>query len=209
MKSTSSRFPVIILILVSIALLIPGITGPMLTMQGTIEKAALLETGTDMLVESIVAGKGEISSEEVEAATTRARGTVNMAMGMLGLKTPEGEIEAYSKTRSILGTVQQLFSDGDWFVGFLVMLFSVIVPVMKMTLLLVGDKAAAVGRAVSKWAMADVFVVAIFVAYLAGNASEDVGGLLNLKASLEWGFYCFLGYCLFSVASAQLTARRP
>ena len=82
MNSSSSRFPVIILILISLALLIPGITGPMLTMNGTIENAALRRRAR---ICSWIR-KGEISAEEKANAVERARGTVNMAMGMLGVR---------------------------------------------------------------------------------------------------------------------------
>jgi hypothetical protein len=45
--------------------------------------------------------------------------------------------------------------------------------------------------------MADVFVVGIFLAYLA-SASMQV-----FKAVLEQGFYFFLGYCLISVLATE------
>jgi hypothetical protein len=52
--------------------------------------------------------------------------------------------------------------------------------------------------------MADVFVMALIVAYLAGSASGQMGDLLTMDARLEEGFWFFLAYCLFSVASSAM-----
>jgi len=52
--------------------------------------------------------------------------------------------------------------------------------------------------AISKWAMADVFVVGIFVAFLGANAMD------NTKATLLPGFYYFSGYVLLSALLAFL-----
>ena len=101
------------------------------------------------------------------------------------------------------------------------MLFSVVIPVSKIGMQLVGTfttntalrgRLFGVSGAISKWSMADVFVVAIVVSYLAANASKDFEELVRLKGEFEIGFYFFLGYCLFSVASSQLigaTVGRP
>ena len=62
--------------------------------------------------------------------------------------------------------------------------------------------------------MADVFVVAILIAYLAAQAStvpttgpEAAPALLAFRAQFGAGFYWFTAYCLFSLASQQITAR--
>ena len=53
-------------------------------------------------------------------------------------------------------------------------------------------------RSVSKWAMADVFVVGVFIAFLAAKATD------NLNAVAERGFYFFAAYCLVSNLAFQL-----
>jgi uncharacterized paraquat-inducible protein A len=58
-------------------------------------------------------------------------------------------------------------------------------------------------RSISKWAMVDVFVVGIWVAYLAGKAAD------NFDATIERGFYFFAAYCLISLAALQLLWVRP
>jgi len=53
-------------------------------------------------------------------------------------------------------------------------------------------------RAISKWAMVDVFVVGIWVAFLAGKAAD------HFDAQIEPGFYFFVAYCLISLVALQL-----
>jgi uncharacterized paraquat-inducible protein A len=65
--------------------------------------------------------------------------------------------------------------------------------------------------AIGKWSMADVFVVALFITYLAAMASQSTPAagppLLAFRAEFGAGFYWFAAYCVFSLASQQLTAR--
>lgn len=122
-----------------------------------------------------------------------------------------GKQELYHQTRSILGTVRNLYDTGNRLVSGLILLFSVIVPFAKGLLLLavLAFPAARwrlsvfrfVGR-IGKWSMSDVFVMGILLAYLA------VGAASGVTAALHEGFWCFLGYCLLSVASAQLMSVR-
>ena len=114
--------------------------------------------------------------------------------------------ELFSTTRSILQTLKDLHESGYDFVAGLILLFSVVVPVAKGVLLLIvlaTRRARAripifkfVG-AISKWSMADVFLVGIYIAYLSANANS------NLEASLGVGFYYFAAYCLVNIASHQ------
>ena len=52
--------------------------------------------------------------------------------------------------------------------------------------------------------MADVFVMGLLVAFLAGSSADQTGDMLTMHASLGTGFYYFLAYCLFG----SLTYRR-
>ncbi|HKP94426.1 MAG TPA: paraquat-inducible protein A [Fibrobacteria bacterium] len=118
-----------------------------------------------------------------------------------------GKLTLYHQTRSILGTVRNLYETGNLLVAGLILLFSIAVPFAKgLILLYVMALKRAPFRmrlfrfvaAIGKWSMADVFVMGIFLAYLATGAANGV------TARLHEGFWCFLGYCLLSVASAQL-----
>jgi uncharacterized paraquat-inducible protein A len=53
-------------------------------------------------------------------------------------------------------------------------------------------------RDISKWAMNDVFVVAVYVAFLSAKATD------SLDATLEPGFYYFASYCLVSLVALQM-----
>ncbi len=118
-----------------------------------------------------------------------------------------GKMAIYHQTRSILGTIGNLYDTGNRLVAFLILLFSVIVPLAKgLSLLYVLAIPKAPFRLpifrfvalIGKWSMADVFVMGILLAFLAAGAAE------GLTAQLHDGFWYFLGYCLLSVASAQL-----
>jgi paraquat-inducible protein A len=117
-----------------------------------------------------------------------------------------GKMAIYHQTRSIVGTIRNLYDTGNALVAGLILLFSVVVPFAKGLLLayvLAWKKAPGRLRlyrwvsAIGKWSMADVFVMGVFLAFLAAGAANGV------TARLETGFWYFLGYCLLSVASAQ------
>ena len=55
----------------------------------------------------------------------------------------------------------------------------------------------------SKWSMVDVFVIALIVAYMAGNANANSEDLLNMHAEFGTGFWYFTGYCLFAIAASS------
>ena len=197
--SMQRRLLVILLIVVSIGLLYPGVTQPVLTLTGTLEKSMVAELGIDM-----IAG---------EDADPQTRQMLSMFSSFLGFDQMEGQITAYETTRSILGTVNELASTGNVPVAFLIVFFSVVIPLFKLCM-----QAAAVvlpkkqwraplwwlNARLSKWSMADVFVMALLVAYMAGSASGQMGDMLTMDSQLEVGFYYFLAYCLFSIAAGSL-----
>jgi uncharacterized paraquat-inducible protein A len=116
-------------------------------------------------------------------------------------------VELFSETRSIVQTVRNLHESGDDFVAGLIFLFGIVVPVVK-GLVLIGVlflrnvvlryRLFAFVRSISKWAMNDVFVVAVYTGFLAGKASD------NLDAVLGRGFYYFTAYCLVSLVALQI-----
>ena len=192
----NKRLAIVVLLLAYLAL-IPGVSRPILELQGSVDKAQLVELGKQMVVTS--PGMMPMLG--------------GMALKFLDSVDVKGSIPAYQKSRSILGTVSELFDSGNYLVGFLVMLFSVIVPVCKGGLLLFSmltpqamhkHRSVTVANLISKWSMADVFVVAVVVAFLAANATQNMGEIFTLSARFGPGFYFFLGYCLLSLASAQL-----
>lgn len=185
------------LLVLAYALLVPGLTEPMLSVSGTVERAELVELGRELLHESpdVPGFVAELADRVIERLDVA------------------GEVLVFDKTRSILGTAAELRANGHLAVAVLIVLFSVVVPTLKAAVLLVAlapfaprarRPLARLANAIGKWSMADVFVVAIFVAFLAGRGLRSDRGLVDFDAGLGAGFWYFLGYCLVSVLGTQL-----
>jgi uncharacterized paraquat-inducible protein A len=120
--------------------------------------------------------------------------------------------EIFRQTQSIVEAVRRLHEAGNDFVAGLILLFSILVPFAKAVALgvILSLRAPAARyrlylfvRGISKWSMADVFAVGVFIAYLAAKATD------NLDAVAGPGFYLFAGYCLVSNLAFQLLEVRP
>lgn len=188
-----------LLLLCAYAMLVPGLTQPMLSVTGTVEKARLVEVGKELLNES-------------PNTPAFVADLANMLIDNLDVS---GTVSAFDKTRSILGTAMELYTNQHALVAVLIVLFSVVIPVIKGLIVLsaqlpvrdsVKHLLLSIGNAVSKWSMADVFVIGIFIAFLAANGIQDSAGLVDFDARLGTGFYYFLGYCLVSILATQLIA---
>ena len=141
------------------------------------------------------------------------------------------EVTVYQQTRSILSTVRELWRSADYLVSFLILAFSVIVPVTKGSMLLasiyvrkgtVKKWLVLLVDLIGKWSMADVFVVGVFLAFLATRdqvqenlftvpillRQVEIGMETHLTSTLGPGFYYFLGYCLFAIFWTQVLKRR-
>jgi hypothetical protein len=190
------------LVLISLILLIPGVTEPMLTMTGTIEKSQLVDTGKDMLTQDLT-----------EDSRANTRGILDVAASLFGLDTLQGEVEVFRNSRSIIDIITALYQSHNFVVAILVGLFSIVIPTIKLITMLIlllpvapsiKQRLSKMISVIGKWSMADVFVVAIIVAYMAGNASAGMGDTLKTQSQFEIGFYYFLGYCIFSIASQMM-----
>lgn len=127
--------------------------------------------------------------------------TITASMKIIG---PPKEV--FRQSQSIAESVKNLYNAGNTFVAGLILFFSITVPVIKAALLFVivttkdlvrQRRLFMFARSVSKWAMADVFVVGVFIAFLAAKATD------NLDAVAERGFYFFAAYCLVSNLAFQ------
>ncbi len=118
-----------------------------------------------------------------------------------------GKLDLYEATQSIIQTIDNLFLNDNNLVAWLILIFSIVVPVLKALMLLIVlifknnpwrkpmfDFVSIIG----KWSMADVFVVSIFMAYLATQSNPAV------SATLHQGFYYFTAYCILSILGTQL-----
>jgi paraquat-inducible protein A len=152
--------------------------------------------------------------------TVNTRGSVQAPLTNIG-------IEFLNTSNSIWNTIQQLFYQDYYFVAGMIFIFSVIVPATKGCMLMyvmltknqkMRNVMFSFVKALGKWSMCDVFVVAIFLSYLStGSRSSgsnhettilgipiDINILVDMTAKLEIGFYCFLTYCLLSLVALQL-----
>ena len=117
-----------------------------------------------------------------------------------------GDTSLYEQTQSVVESIRFLYENDNAFVGFLILFFSILIPIMKAVLLLIVLVKKELSKRflvfkfvskISKWSMADVFVVGVFIAYLSTKSNE------NIIAELETGFYFFLSYCIVSLVAVQ------
>ena len=133
--------------------------------------------------------------------------TIVASINMLGVTQ-----ELFRQTQSVLQAVRTLHDSGNDFVAGLILFFSITVPFLKaMTLVIIlvlrnpatRYRLYLMVRSLSKWAMADVFAVGVFIAMLAARGSD------NLDGTPGPGFYYFAAYCLVSNLAFQLLLIQP
>lgn len=133
--------------------------------------------------------------------------TITASMDIMGVSR-----ELFRQTQSVLEAVRSLHESGNDFVAGLILFFSVTVPFLKIAAVAVilglrqpraRYRLYLLVRSISKWAMADVFVVGVFIAMLAAKATD------NLDAVAEPGFYYFAAYCLVSNLAFQFLTIAP
>ncbi len=131
------------------------------------------------------------------------------------------------KELSILNTVQELWEGERFLVAALIFLFSVCVPILKTILMSLAYFTRNINvrrnlsqfvSAIGKWSMADVFVVAVFLAILSTNHADTLsqetltlfGFTLGIDISTQTlsavgdGFFYFVGYCLLSLLASHI-----
>jgi hypothetical protein len=232
--NSSHRLIVVVMLAGSLALLVPGLFAPVLTIRGVLTREGIAQVAPMMLERGL-------SDETVKVLESMMNPTVLAFMQMTGgdirkviieklapqitasLQKNMTEVEVYEQTRSILGSVRRLYEVSSPIPATLILLFSVIVPLGKAVLVAwamfvtnatVRRRTLAFVETIAKWSMADVFVVALFIAYLAAKASaaptqgpNAAPALIAFSAHFGAGFYWFAAYCIFSLASQQITAR--
>ena len=230
----SDRATVVLLLVCSMALLAPGLLAPVLTIRGVLTREGIAQVAPTMLERGL-------SDETVKVLESMMNPGVLALVQMTGgdirktiieklapqisasLQKNMAEVEVYQQTRSILGSVRRLYEVGSPVPATLILLFSVIVPLGKAVLVAwsvfvatpaVRRRTLVFVETIAKWSMADVFVVALFIAYLAAQASATptqganaAPALIAFSAHFGAGFYWFAAYCIFSLASQQITVR--
>jgi Paraquat-inducible protein A len=193
-KGRLSRAAVLVLMLFSITMLVGGVMSPML---------------------------------EVEVRVTKIDAT------LLGTPIEFRDQSLYYRSKTVLEVFQTLIHMGRpemRLVGVLVILFSVVFPTLKMLALgasLVRPALLRTNRVVkvlafelSKWSMADVMVLAIFMSFVAFNGviTSSWDGLREMpniqqvliptdSSKILPGFYLFFGFCLSSILLSRKLER--
>jgi hypothetical protein len=215
---------------IAIALLIPGLFLPVITIRGVLEPDGIADLAPKLLSQgisdqSIATLKPLINPMALamlEATPGGLRGALVNRLGtQIAAELKHGQpIEVYGQTRSILGSVQHLYRVGSPTPATLILIFSVLVPFAKAALVLWAiahrdalrrERTLRFVEIIAKWSMADVFAVALFIAYLAAQATQTAGGsgpaAVAFTATFGPGFYWFASYCVVSLAAQQVTAR--
>jgi hypothetical protein len=150
-----------------------------------------------------------------------------LTFSLLGEKVTFSDQVLYYKSKSILEVVKLMMSQSRLdliAVGFLVLTFSVLFPFAKLisSVLYLQNERLRTHPFISfmvlksgKWSMADVMVIAIFMAYIGfdGIISEQLRQLENMtnnlsllstnKSNLLFGFYAFTLFVLLSLTLSQ------
>jgi hypothetical protein len=152
---------------------------------------------------------------------------------LLGTHIEFNDQSLYYRSKTVLEVCQTLIQMGRpemKLVGVLVILFSVIFPALKMLALGAGLIRPALLRTnrlvkllafeLSKWSMADVMVLAIFMSFVAFNgvissAWEGLRGVPNVQqvliptdsSKILPGYYLFIGFCLASILLSKKLER--
>ena len=189
-----SRGAVLVLMLFCIAMLVGGVLSPML---------------------------------EVEVRITKLDAT------LLGTPIEFRDQSLYYRSKTVLEVCQTLMQMGRpemMLVGVLVILFSVVFPLLKMlalgaclfrpALLRTSRIVKLLAFQLSKWSMADVMVLAIFMSFVAFNGvtSSAWDGLREVPnvqqvqiptdaSKILPGYYLFIGFCLSSIVLSKKLER--
>ncbi|WP_154223257.1 paraquat-inducible protein A [Marinicella rhabdoformis] len=111
------------------------------------------------------------------------------------------------ESKSIVSALHKLYESGQNGVALVIFLFTMVVPVLKTILKAVllfsqnlhfSKKSISILKAIGKWSMLDVFVIAILVTYF----STKSGGATD--ATLQIGVYFFVAYVIASMILTSL-----
>jgi len=123
--------------------------------------------------------------------------------------TFDGRMYYFYQSKSIMGLIKLLFVQGNYLVGSAILLFSLLLPVVKLACSfgqLLSPRVAKnrvvyfITNYLGKWSMADVFVVALFLGYFS-FANMNVG--IETQTEALFGLYCFGSYVVLSLLSTH------
>ena len=118
-----------------------------------------------------------------------------------------GRVVLQYESKGIITTIHKLYLVGSYFLASLLLLFSVLLPVLKILLSLLALElrhsrarrtSVVLIKAIGRWSMTDVFVVAVLLAFLTADTAQLT------DATLGAGLYFFAGYGLLSIAAGHM-----
>ena len=121
-----------------------------------------------------------------------------------------GETILQYNSKSIISSVSGLYHSGNYFVGSLILLFSVVVPIFKTGIFMIASvKESFTGKALvkwlkntGKWSMVDVMIVSLLLAFFA------IDGEQMTKAQMQSGVYFFSAYVILSIISSHFISHK-
>lgn len=187
---------------------------------GRMELAVLVSTATMLLITALL-----MPMIDIEARIT------HFSITVLGAPITFTDQVLFYESRSILEVIRLLLQERDpglVLVAVLVFCFSVVFPFTKLILSFIAAVRAKLPRhpvarffvrKSAKWSMADVLVVAMFMAYLGFNGvvNSELSALRDFmqgvhimttnNSALEFGFYLFTGYVVLGLVLSLLVER--
>ena len=121
-----------------------------------------------------------------------------------------GEVILRYEVKSVITAIGTLAKSQNYFAASLIVVFSVLTPLIKIVIAIAVVQrrwpswhihGLEFAKAIGKWSMADVFVVAVLVVYF--SASGDKFS----EAKVGLGLYYFAAYCLLSQYATQALMR--
>lgn len=187
------------LVLLCLIFLVIGIFSPMMELGVYMENV-----GSEMSVQSIFANVGKFIGVKSLADQESILGIKSLFFGL------KGDTYVFFQMKSIFSVIKLLFKQGNIVVGTVILLFSVVTPLLKIifsflclyTPLHRSKIILFFIHKLSKWSMLDVFVVAIFMAFLSYKNMDTSGA--EVTTNILMGGYYFLSFVLISIISSYL-----
>ena len=192
MLKTKQNYLLWITLSFSLATWLAGILQPMLTITATVDKQILAIHGKKLLEE-------KKNNSMIYSIGSQLIDSLNI----------KGSFKVSEQTRTIVETAIDLYKEKYFFVALLVLLFSIVIPLIKMTILSIylankNPKLLEWNACLSKWSLADVFAIGIFIVFLAANSTLTGESLIKFHSALHSGFYWFSSYCILSMIFGNL-----
>lgn len=167
--------------------------------------AAIIVTALACLITGLFAPMLEIAAYQRDLSIP-----IKIDTGILSMKLDytqhfAGEMYFYYQSKSVVELISLLLEQQNLVVGISILLFSVLIPVLKNSLGLMSLYREQLPQSrlsrwfllrSGKWSMADVFVVAIFLGFLAFNNMQTG---VQTESNLLTGLYFFLAYALLAI----------